>query len=83
MFLLFFLMVAAGMLSLLWLYFPLQGSPPPETTPFQAPATVPAALPSGALPQPPEALVAVGAAYSALIPRDRISVAQRWNSVFR
>jgi hypothetical protein len=58
MFLLFFLMVAAGMLSLLWLYFPLQGSPPPETTPFQAPATVPAATPSGALPQPPEAPVA-------------------------
>ncbi len=62
MFLLFFLMVAAGMLSLLWLYFPLQGSPPPETTPFQAPATVPAATPSGALPQPPEAPFAVGAA---------------------
>lgn len=30
MFLLFFLMVAAGMLSLLWLYFPVQGSPPNE-----------------------------------------------------
>lgn len=62
MFLLFFFMVAAGMLSLLWLYFPLQGSPPPETTPFQAPTTVPAALPSGALPEPPEAPVAAGAA---------------------
>ena len=62
MFLLFFFMVAAGMLSLLWLYFPMQGSAPPETTPFQAPATVPAVLPSGALPQPPEAPVAAGAA---------------------
>jgi len=30
MFLLFFLMVAAGMLSLLWLYFPVQGGPQTE-----------------------------------------------------
>jgi len=30
MLLLFFLMVAAGMLSLLWLYFPVQGGPPNE-----------------------------------------------------
>ena len=31
MFLLFFLMVAAGMLGLLWLYFPVQAGPPTES----------------------------------------------------
>jgi hypothetical protein len=62
MFLLFFLMVAAGMLGLLWLYFPVQGGSPQETIPFPAPITVPAAAQPAELPPPPEVTVAAGEA---------------------
>lgn len=68
MFLLFFLMVAAGMLSLLWLYFPVQGSSPQETIPFPAPITVPAAAQPAAPPTPPEVPVAAGEAAGAADP---------------
>ena len=42
MFLLFFLMVAAGMLGLLWLYFPVQGPAPVESTPLRPSISTPA-----------------------------------------
>lgn len=59
MFLLFFLMVAAGMLSLLWLYFPMQGAPPQDSTPIRPPVTIPApaAVNAADLPVPPGATV--------------------------
>jgi hypothetical protein len=52
MFLLFFLLVAAGMLSLLWLWFPMQGGlPPADPLPPRQQVTTPgAAAPEAAAP---------------------------------
>lgn len=57
MFLLFFLMVAAGMLSLLWIYFPMHGGPPQDSMPTRPPVTAPApaAANAGDAPVPPGA----------------------------
>ena len=57
MFLLLFLMVAAGMLSLLWIYFPMQGGPPQDSMPTRPPVTAPApaAANAGDAPVPPGA----------------------------
>jgi hypothetical protein len=49
MFLLFFLMVAAGMLSLLWLYFPVQGGPQTE---YPLPPRQQVDTPGAAAPEP-------------------------------
>ncbi len=48
MFLLFFLMVAAGMLSQLWIDFPMLGGPPPDPL---RPAQPPAAIATRASPE--------------------------------
>jgi hypothetical protein len=62
MFLLFFLMVAAGMLSLLWIYFPMMGGPPPDPRPAYPTAAVAtraspeaAAVPDALPPSAPDA----------------------------
>ncbi|MBY0437219.1 MAG: hypothetical protein K2W80_03425, partial [Burkholderiales bacterium] len=59
MLLLFFLMVALGMLSLLWLYFPVEGVQPADPLPPRPQVSTPA--PPAEAPAVPTAAAAAGA----------------------
>lgn len=78
MFLLFFLMVAAGMLGLLWLYFPVQGGLPPDAPPPRPPVSVPATPAEvPAAPTVPAAAATTAGATDATGPVDATAVADR------